>query len=290
MIVKKILKTTLNFLANPGISTRILAAPNMPLRTRLQFIHNLDRIKANGWELEEVADDGLIFVNTRLGYRLFARDTTAFTENLEETYGLPEDIEKTLVDGSVLDVGAWIGDTILFFLAKGYRRVIAYEPVPENIELIKYNLKLNNISEDRVEIHAKAICEQKGRQTIKSTVKPGLIAFGLNTGDKKETYELPVSCTTWDEVLETAKKNNAALAKIDCEGCEKHLPKADPTLIEYPKAYIIEVHDPDTARQIETLFNKKYDILDKVTVKARTITYTTVYKLISKTLRNRTQA
>jgi len=288
VIIKKILKTALNFLTSPTLSARILSASKMPLRTRLQFIHNLDKIKANGWELEEVAEGGLIFRNIRLGYRLYARDTVAFTENLEEMYGLPGDIESILVEGSVVDVGAWIGDTVLFFLAKGYRKVVAYEPVPENIELIKFNLRLNNISEDRVEIRAEAVCERKGKQVIKSTAKPGLVAFGLVTGDRGETYELPVSCTTWDEVLKYAKKNNASLVKIDCEGCEKHLPNADPALVENIEAYIIEVHDPGIAQQLEALFNRKYYILERIIFRTRTIAYTAVYKLILKTLKNKT--
>jgi len=58
----------------------------------------------------------------------------------------------------VLDVGAHIGAFSRFALAAGCKKVIAYEPEPSNLEILKYNLspaKGNDVME--VEIHAAAV-------------------------------------------------------------------------------------------------------------------------------------
>ncbi len=44
----------------------------------------------------------------------------------------------------VLDVGAFIGDTAIYFALKGANKVIAYEPVPLLYEMAVENIELNN--------------------------------------------------------------------------------------------------------------------------------------------------
>ena len=50
----------------------------------------------------------------------------------------------------VLDVGANIGDTSLYFLFKSASKVIAVEPYPANCKFIEKNIDINNIDKDKI--------------------------------------------------------------------------------------------------------------------------------------------
>ena len=49
-------------------------------------------------------------------------------------------------DAIVIDVGANIGDSSIYFALQGAKRIIAVEPFPRNYVIAKENVKLNNLS------------------------------------------------------------------------------------------------------------------------------------------------
>lgn len=264
MIIKAV-KTIKNFILNPGYSIKILSNKNVPLRTRLQFIHNLPTIRNNGWNLLYGLNDGYVFKNTN-GYVLFSKDTVAFTEDLNRMYSLPPHIERKLLNGGVIDIGAYIGDTILYFLRKGYRKVIAYEPVPENIELIKLNLHLNSITNSSVEINNLAVCEKEGKRIIRSSEPPGTVAFGLDKGNNRPKYELEVECISWEGVLSIAEEKEITVVKIDCEGCEEGLLSVKNSLLAQIPAYFVETHGTSITRSLESHLSRTHKLIEKVEV------------------------
>ena len=117
------------------------------------------------------------------------------------------------VDGKiVVDVGASIGDTPIYFIARGAKRVIAYEPIPYVCDLMKKNVKLNNMS-DVIDINCSAVvanvteskmklCVYKRGHTLSHPVNFSKVCRG-------EIIEAPVTSIPRADVL-----------KIDCEGCE----------------------------------------------------------------------
>jgi FkbM family methyltransferase len=54
----------------------------------------------------------------------------------------------------VIDVGAFVGDTAMYFILKGARRVVAIEPLPANYEELLDNIHLNGIEGRIIPINA----------------------------------------------------------------------------------------------------------------------------------------
>lgn len=60
-----------------------------------------------------------------------------------------------VLDGTVIDVGGFVGDSALYFVSKGASKVVAYEPVPDYCYLFEQNMKLNSIG--NVILHKNAV-------------------------------------------------------------------------------------------------------------------------------------
>jgi hypothetical protein len=87
------------------------------------------------------------------------RILTILAEPLENEYDVFDYHNKT-----ILDVGGYMGETSVLFASWGARKVIVYEPVPENVNWLRFNLDANNVD---AEIHGEGLgdkdCEIKIR-------------------------------------------------------------------------------------------------------------------------------
>jgi FkbM family methyltransferase len=134
---------------------------------------------------------------------------------MEELYGYFDLKGKT-----VLDIGAFIGDTALYFALKGACKVVAYEPVPLLYEMAKENIQLND-QEDTVQIVNAAIGNTGG--TIKLNYDeqlPGQTTIfdyykQLNVLHPKNIEAKLVSFSSVVNML-----GHVNVLKIDCEGAE----------------------------------------------------------------------
>lgn len=133
----------------------------------------------------------------------------------------------------VLDVGGFVGDSALFFLENHASEVYIYEPIPQNLKALKYNLK--NLK-NRVFIHEKAVSNQDGQLTLSSKTPQGCADFCLEPGN----YSFQCEGISFKSVL---LKHQIDVAKIDCEGSEKYLCDLDDNLIKTVPYWIIETHD-----------------------------------------------
>jgi len=69
---------------------------------------------------------------------------------LKSEYEVPEALFG-LKDRDVIDVGANVGDTALYFILNGARKVIAVEPLPNVAKCAEDNVRLNDVA-DRVKV------------------------------------------------------------------------------------------------------------------------------------------
>jgi FkbM family methyltransferase len=130
---------------------------------------------------------------------------------------------------TVIDVGAHAG---LFTLLLAYQvwetgRVIAYEPSPRMLELLRDNVTMNWLS-DRVEIVPKAAAAVSGslpflaptRYTMTGSLRP--VEHLLKTEDRVEALErLEVEAEPLDVYLGRLKRVD--LVKVDVEGAEEQV-------------------------------------------------------------------
>jgi FkbM family methyltransferase len=126
--------------------------------------------------------------------------------------------------GVALDVGAHIGAATVALLATNPElRVIAIEPVPENIELLKANTEPYG---DRVTIIEGAV--GKGPQKVRynfvdpdpkdDTASVHRFIANQRMPSTVEYDEITVPGVTLSELV--AEHGSIAFIKIDCEGCE----------------------------------------------------------------------
>ena len=101
----------------------------------------------------------------------------------------------------VVDIGANIGDSAIYFAVKGAKKVIALEPFPKNFELAKKNIELNNLT-DKIEL-IQAGCSSKsgtmtiddkstGPRSILSELSEGLTIPLLSLDDITKKYNIPL--------------------------------------------------------------------------------------------------
>lgn len=141
------------------------------------------------------------------------------------------------VKGSVvLDIGASFGDSAIYFLLNGAKKVIALEPYPYTYKIAKSNISLNGFKDKAVLLN----------QACRS--KPGSITIDakFQNNDRnplkyfKEGENIPV--TTLGRLANKYGLNNAVL-KIDCEGYEYEIiENADRKLLRRFKTIVLEYH------------------------------------------------
>jgi hypothetical protein len=123
-------------------------------------------------------------------------------------------------NGRVLDVGGYLGETAYLFKKWGAEEVVVYEPEHQLAKHVRETMQLNGV--------------------------------------KGVVYESFVGCSTshnsvgWIDVL----KDRFEVAKVDCEGCEKHLLSLPDDLIRKVPKWVIECHGPETLRQLCEKFLK----------------------------------
>jgi len=141
-------------------------------------------------------------------------------------------------DKIVVDIGTNIGDSAIYFAIKGAKKVIALEPFPENFELARKNIDLNNLT-DKIELIQAGCSSKSGKIKIDPTVTgPCSILSEVTSG-----MEIPL--LSLEDIVKTYDIDFGIL-KMDCEGCErdvilnspnKTLEKFSQLAIEYHYGY-----------------------------------------------------
>jgi FkbM family methyltransferase len=139
---------------------------------------------------------------------------------------------------AVVDIGANIADSSIYFALSGANKVIGLEPFPKNFQLAQKNIKFNRLS-DKITVYL-AGCAADNRDTI---VDPN-----FNSGctsilkDFKEGIKIPM--LTLGNIL---SRNNlledSPILKMDCEGCEyETVLSADKHILQKFSHMMIEYH------------------------------------------------
>jgi FkbM family methyltransferase len=223
------------------------------VKRRVPVVRERDALRASVRELEAALDrdrsaqsgtTGLhgtyvggnrMLISTTWGGRLLlpADDVSLMPELVANgTYDGPFTafVQRTIKPGdTVIDVGAHVG---LFTLLLAYSvwetgRVIAYEPCPRMIELLRTNVTMGWLS-DRVEIVAKAAAATSGslsflaptRYTMTGSLRP--VGHLLTTQDRVDTVDrIEVEAEPLD--VHVGRFERIELIKIDVEGAENQV-------------------------------------------------------------------
>jgi FkbM family methyltransferase len=155
-------------------------------------------------------------------------------------FGLYGESEYSFIDvgnRDVVDVGAYVGDTAIYFALRGARRVIAIEPHPEAFREMIENIKLNNLEGTVIPVNA-GLASRHGEICVENVDVERTIS----------TYHKPGGCgtlvpaITLADVIEGYAINHSAVLKMDCEGCEFDIILNDYEHIRTFKDLVFEYH------------------------------------------------
>jgi FkbM family methyltransferase len=135
------------------------------------------------------------------------------TLNRIVTVFLSEEYKGLDVKGHiVVDVGANIGDSAIYFAIKGAEHVYAFEPFPYSCKIAEHNVKLNDLTE-RITVVNEG-CGRKELVNIDETFEN----IGSSTIIESESGK-KIAISSLSDVI-TNYNIKDGLLKIDCEGCE----------------------------------------------------------------------
>lgn len=113
----------------------------------------------------------------------------------------------------VVDIGANIGDSAIYFALSGAEKVIAMEPFPRNFNAAKKNIELNDLSKKITLLNAG--CASKTGEII---LDPNQAGAGSVTDSTKNG--IPIPLISLEELVSKYHIPDGSVMKIDCEGCE----------------------------------------------------------------------
>ena len=119
----------------------------------------------------------------------------------------------------VIDIGANIADSSIYFAVKGADRIIGIEPLPKNYEIARKNIEVNNLS-DKISLILGGCAGTSKQIRINSKIQDIEHCILSNHHTDDISYEVAVSLFTLEDILEMGKIKSGAILKMDCEGCE----------------------------------------------------------------------
>lgn len=217
------------------VTRRGLVKSKIPLPLGFTYV---SAICSNSLLVSDISiEDGLLsffFDNRKLAFDVRAGSPIEVFFN--EEYGFLDVKFKIVVD-----IGANIGDSAVYFAIKGAQRVIALEPFPYTFKFANENIAKSGLS-DKIEIlnagygndQVIAIDEEFYSDNISST--SDLDMKGVNFGRKKviNIYSL--------KTLTEKYKIEEGILKIDCEGCEYNLLDEEDRILRRFSMIQIEYH------------------------------------------------
>lgn len=138
-------------------------------------------------------------------------------------------------DSTVIDIGAYVGDSPIYFALKGAKRVIALEPNPLSYKLALENVKINQGVSDVVTI-LNAGYGKDG--TVKVNQEYISTSMDLKSSEAGESIRIFSLKTLMSEV----KADGRVVLKMDCEGCEYNLLDEDDETLRRFDQIVIEYH------------------------------------------------
>jgi len=150
---------------------------------------------------------------------------------------------KVLRRGVFVDVGAYVGFYTVLAARHGWR-VVAFEPNPINVILLRYNIALHGVG-DRVVIVDKAAGDVHGYARFSISSSPSESSFTKYLRSELKLLDIVVEVVTIDSVLESldVKDFDNLVMKVDVEGFGLRVLRGARRTIERFRPFILfEVH------------------------------------------------
>lgn len=143
-------------------------------------------------------------------YRLYIFSKRSMDE-MEQVYS-----KLSIKNKTVVDIGASIADSSIYFALKGAKKVIAFEPIPSTFEIAKKNIEANNL-QNRITLEMMGVNKKTGVVPVSEDYEgtPGSTLENLGSGRT-------IAITTLDKIVKDYGVRDAIL-KLNCEGYEYNI-------------------------------------------------------------------
>jgi len=150
----------------------------------------------------------------------------------------------------VVDIGANVGDSSIYFALKGARKVVGVEPLPNVYARAIEHVKLNHL-EGKIFLINAALGSKSGKIKVPCNTSMDL---SMSFSTLKPNGECEVPIITLSEVMKQITE--PYLLKMDCEGCEFDVILNDYEHVKMFKKLIIEHHAKITGVEYTKLIDK----------------------------------
>lgn len=185
------------------------------------------------------------------GFRLLAIAPLRFFNGTYESESVDLFLKLMQPGDVVYDVGAHIGYYTLIAAKKQINsggHVIAFEPNPTNLRILRKHLQLNNIT--NVTVIEAAVAESSGKSKF-------ALGTGTGTGHMAPDGQLEVQTVSLDELVQQGIIPPPQIIKIDVEGAELRVIKgALQTIATYRPFIFLEVHSAILLRSCDEILTK----------------------------------
>ena len=150
---------------------------------------------------------------------------------------------RVLGRGVFVDVGAYVGFYTILSARHGWR-VVAFEPNPINVILLRYNIALHGV-EDRVVVVGKAVGDVHGYARFSMSSNPSESSFTKYLRNELRLLNIDVEVVTIDSILESLGIGDVEnlVMKVDVEGFGLRVLRGARRSIERFRPFILfEVH------------------------------------------------
>lgn len=139
---------------------------------------------------------------------------------------------------TIVDAGANIGiSTLYLHIHAPQARIVAVEPEPENLHMLRLNIKENRIPCD---VLAAAVWYAEG--TMKLGVKASAMSHSLIRDGSGGSSEIEVKTLDMPRILSKLGPDGADLVKMDIEGAEKEVLRHGQGWVRSVKQFLMECH------------------------------------------------
>jgi FkbM family methyltransferase len=210
-----------------------------------------------------VRDIGVMNINLRKNRSYWLRDP------IEGEMFVLGAMRQLIRPGDVaFDVGANIGLHVRFLVQRfGAQKVIAFEPISENVALLKKNLEIGHC-EGRVEVVRLALADFDGLDEFQiddlssASGSLNVVTRGAASQGRKQYGFTPltqkVAVAKLDTLMERGDLPIPNLIKVDVEGAEERLLKGALGLLKkHSPNLIIELHGAEPARAVIRLLSEE---------------------------------
>ncbi|WP_185946497.1 FkbM family methyltransferase [Saccharolobus islandicus] len=167
-----------------------------------------------------------------------------------------KDYETEVKGREVVDIGANIRDSSIYFAVNGAKKVVAIEPLPSVYSELLKNIELNNLQNTIIPINA-AVSSKEGEMEVPCNYEIGSSAFysTLLAGGNNKGKLCKVPKITLKKIL-NEYITDPYILKMDCEGCEFDLILNEYSSVSTFENIILEYHSNITKIPLSSILNK----------------------------------